>query len=237
MAMGSIKRFFYTYGVLLKDAIKTTSQLIYGVWKVSKLPHPIVTIFGGSRFAQENKYTRQAHELAHKLVERNISVITGGGPGIMQAASCGAMEVIKKNKSRARTLGITVSGLESEGINECIVDDYITTDFFFARKWLMINYSVAFAVFPGGFGTLEELSEVLTLMQTKKLASVPIVLIGSDYWKPLLDWWLGYAVKEKLIVEMEMKLLVVVDDIDQAVELLKHQCDECEKMDKKRIVK
>lgn len=234
MAFEAAKRFFYTYGVLFKAAIRTTAQLVFGVWKISKLPHPIVTIFGGSRLAQETIYTRQAHELAHKLVEREISVITGGGPGIMQAANCGALEAIKKKKSSARTLGITVSGLESEIINECVMDDYIVTDYFFARKWLMTNYSVAFAIFPGGFGTLEELSEILTLMQTKKLPSAPIILIGSEYWQPLLTWLRDFTVKEKLISELEMNFIQMTDDIDKAVELLKHYCEECEKLEKEK---
>ncbi len=234
MAFEAAKRFFYTYGILFKAAIRTTAQLVFGVWKISKLPHPIVTIFGGSRLGQETIYARQAHELAHKLVERHISVITGGGPGIMQAANCGAFEVIKKNNTRARTLGITVSGLGDEKINQCVLDDYIVTDYFFARKWLMINYSVAFAVFPGGFGTLEELSEVLTLMQTKKLPSAPIILIGSAYWRPLLEWLGEYAVRENLVTESEMQLIKVTDDIDLAVELLKHCCDECERMEREK---
>ncbi|HEX2978298.1 MAG TPA: TIGR00730 family Rossman fold protein [Candidatus Babeliales bacterium] len=229
-----LKRFLYTYGVLLKGSLRTTFQLIYGVWKISKLPQPIVTVFGGSRLEQDTIYARQAHLLAHKLVELGISVITGGGPGIMQAATCGARAEIP-DSSRARTLGVLVSGLsDSEPLNECVMDDYVVTDYFFARKYLLINYSVAFAVFPGGFGTLEELTEILTLMETKKLSVAPVVLIGTEYWKPFLCWLKDYSLRENLIRQEQLNYIRVTDDLDEAVKLLQHACQECADLLKKK---
>src|SRR6516165_2657935 len=143
----SLKRFFFTYGILLRGSARTTFQIIYGVWKISKLPHPIITIFGGSRLAQDTMYARQAHVLAHKLASHGISVITGGGPGIMEAASCGVRSEESVVGRRGRTLGITVRGLSDmkEPVNQCVMDDYVVTDYFFARKYLLINYSIAFA--------------------------------------------------------------------------------------------
>ncbi len=222
-------RLLRAYAVLLKNIIKITVQLFYGVWKVAQLPHPIITVFGGARFPQDNRYASQAHELAHKLVESNISVITGGGPGIMQAASCGAYED-KRNRLKSRTLGITVKGInKEEPINKC-VEDYIVLDYFFARKWLMSNYSIAFAVFPGGFGTLDELTEVLTLMQTKNLPGVPVVLIGKDYWQPFITWLHDYSFKNGLVSAADLAMLQTTDDLDQAVQFLIEQCEKCKHM-------
>jgi uncharacterized protein (TIGR00730 family) len=230
--MKRMRRLLAAYLVLFQGAFRTVWQLMRGIYKVSKLPHPIVTIFGGSRFKQDARYALQAHKLAHALIQSHISVITGGGPGIMQAASCGAREEMAKQKNRARTLGITVKGLDNlEPINPCVMDDYLITDFFFARKWLLMNYSVAFAVFPGGFGTLEELAEVLTLMQTKKMETAPIILIGVDYWAPLLKWLSASALENKLITQDELDLMRMTDDIDEAITLLKHRCQECAFMD------
>lgn len=203
---------------------KTTIQLLYGVWKVSSLPEPRVTIFGGAKVMQDSPYAKLAHELAHKLIKENISVLTGGGPGIMQAASCTFAEPNEKGV-KAKTLGITVEGLEREGGGPGCKYDRIVVEYFFARKWLLINYSTAFAVFPGGFGTLDEMAEVLTLMQTKKLKGVPVVLINSAYWQPFLTWVHECAVAEGLVSQADAKLFQVTDDIDQAVCLLKEQCE------------
>ena len=114
-----------------------------GAWRVNRLPKPIVTIFGGSRIKLEDPYAQQAHQFAQMLVEQNISVVTGGGGGIMQAASCGAVP----GKGRGRSLGIGVKELH-EKPNPCI-QDYIELDYFYARKWLLAEYSVGFVVFPG----------------------------------------------------------------------------------------
>lgn len=189
-------------------------QLIYGIWKIAKIPHPIVTIFGGSRFASTDPYAMEAHNFAKMLVKANISVITGGGPGIMEAANC----ALPPLGGKAKSIGIGVRGL-GEGPNKC-VQEYFLLDYFFARKWLMTNYSQGFAVFPGGFGTLDELSEVLTLIQTKKLGRVPIVLIGSEYWELLMQWLNTQALDHKLILKEELELFKVTDDLHEALNIL-----------------
>jgi uncharacterized protein (TIGR00730 family) len=212
------------YSVLFTSLIRTTFQLIYGVWKVSRLPEPIITVFGGSRLKQEDFYAKQAHILAHRLAKENMSVITGGGPGIMQAASCAVTEEEAK-AIRTRTLGITVAGLlKKEPINRC-AKEHIVVEYFFARKWLMINFSVAFAIFPGGFGTMDELSEVATLMQTQQLPGVPIVLIGVEYWQPFMDWLINSALKNGLIAKKDLNLIHVTDDLNEAFNVLKGRCD------------
>lgn len=221
-----LKRRMHYYSLLIKSLFKTSFQLMYGVWKVSQLPEPLVTVFGGSRLSQDNPIAKQAHRLSHKLAQSHISVITGGGPGIMEAATCGITHEAAK-EVRARTLGITVKGLgKKEPVNLC-AKNYIVMDYFFSRKWLMINYSVAFAIFPGGFGTMDELAEVVTLMQTKKLPGVPIVLIGVEYWKPFMQWVTESALKNDLVTKKDVNLIQMTDDIDEALCMLQEQCELC----------
>lgn len=199
--------------------------MIRGAWKLGKLPKPIVTIFGGSRLPQESVYARQAHELAHKLIRCNISVITGGGPGIMRAASCGANHEIR-DKVIARSIGISVEGLGEESSQECTQEYFVMREFY-SRKWLMINYSTAFAVFPGGFGTLDEVAGVVTLIQTKKMPGYPVVLIGAEYWKHVIEWMHKSALPSGLISQDDINLICVTDDIDEAVLLLKERTIVC----------
>ena len=194
-------------------------QLLYGAWRVSKLHKPIVSIFGGARLKQTDVYFHQAHELAQRLISENISVLTGGGPGIMEAVSCGA--IAAKNK-HATSMGISVKDL-GEGKNKC-VQEYFELNYFFARKWLLTRYSVAFVVFPGGFGTMDELSEVLTLMQTKRLKRVPIVLIGTEYWEYFMKWITDEALKHGTISKDDLQLFIVTDDLFEAFCLIRDEC-------------
>lgn len=208
--------------VLFFDLIPVVMQIVYGLWRLSKLTHPIVTIFGGSKVQQDSEFARQATQLAQMLVDHDISVLTGGGPGIMQAANCGA---IREKKGQVRSIGVGVKGLDENLINIC-AQEYIAMNYFFARKWLLTQYSVGFAVFPGGFGTLDELAEIVTLMQTKKLPPVPIVLISKSYWKPFMEWVYESALKNNMLKEIDVNLLVVTDDIDEAFKILHSHCVE-----------
>ncbi len=183
-------------------------QIIYGVWRISKLPHPIVSIFGSAKMLQKDKYAQQANQIALWLVEQKISVLTGGGPGIMQAANCGAFQ---KHKGIVHSIGIGVRGL-NEPKNMC-VEEYFVLDYFFARKWLLTQYSMGFIIFPGGFGTIDELSDLLTLIQTRQMKKVPIVLIGKDYWRPFMDWVVGQALPHGLIKKEHVKLFSVTESI------------------------
>lgn len=203
------------------DFAKVSFQTSYGVWKLARLPEPRVTIFGGSKIDLSHPYALQAMELGQKLVDSNISVITGGGPGIMQAANCGA---IPKQAKPLRSMGIAVKGLDDEDINKC-VQELITVKYFFARKWLLTQYSVGFAIFPGGYGTLDELAEVATLMQTGFLGTHPVVLINKEYWQPFIDWVNNSALKEGLLKDKDKNLLFVTDDLDEALEALKKRSE------------
>lgn len=196
-------------------------QIIYGAWRVSKLPHPIVSIFGSAKIAQTDKYAKEANKLATLLSETGISVLTGGGPGIMEAANCGIFK--SKRQKTIRSIGIRVAGLD-EPRSMC-VEEYFELDYFFARKWLLTQYSSGFIVFPGGFGTLDELSEVLTLIQTKQMKKAPIVLIGKEYWRPFMEWVTEEALYHGAIDAEHIKLFSMTDDINAAFCFVRGKCD------------
>jgi uncharacterized protein (TIGR00730 family) len=205
---------------LMYRLFRVNIQLICGAWRVFSLTKPIVSIFGSARMQQDDRYAKMAHRLSQMLVEDDISVLTGGGPGIMQAASCGAIE--SQEKDRGRTMGIGVKDLKEEE-NPC-VEEYFELDYFFARKWLLTRYSTSFIIFPGGFGTVDELSEVLTLMQTNRMPRVPIVMIGKEYWKPFIEWVTDEALQHGLISQKDLDLFFITDDIDEAFCVVTQTC-------------
>ncbi|MCL5436570.1 MAG: TIGR00730 family Rossman fold protein [Candidatus Dependentiae bacterium] len=193
-------------------------QLVRSGWRIAKLPAPIVTVFGGKAVSDPD-YLSKAIGLTRRLAQADISIITGGGPGIMEAANHGAREA----GSKAHSVGVGVSGINTvEPVNP-YVTDYIVTDFFYLRKHLLIYYSHAFVAFPGGFGTLDEVSEVVMLMQTKKLPVMPVVLVGEAYWSGLIHW-LAEAVKERIVSSEHAELITVTDDIDAAADMIIRYC-------------
>ena len=203
--------------------VRVMPQLLYGAWHVSALPQPVVSIFGGSRFQEQSHYFDQAHQAGKELVQNNISVITGGGPGIMEAANCGAASVTSNG---TRTLGISVSELGDEKPNMCI-EKNIVTDYFAIRKHLLINYSLGFIVFPGGFGTMDELAQLLTLMQTHKLPQAPVILMGVEYWSNFFDW-VNVAQHMGLIPKEHAEFVTITDDIEYACSRLIQHCKICQ---------
>ncbi len=199
--------------------MSTMGQLIYGMLRISRYAPPFVSIFGGSRLKQSDSYAVVAHEIAQRLVDADVSVLTGGGGGIMQAANCGA---IYTHRGKGRSIGIGVRDLDKEP-NIC-VHDFIQLNQFWARKWLLTHYSAAFIVFPGGFGTLDELFEVLTLMQTRRTPKAPIVLVGTEYWKPFIDWCAQEAYEHGAVSKEDIDLFFVTDTIDEVFNHALHVC-------------
>lgn len=216
--MNFIGRLFHCVGVFSRLQAVVWQQ-VYGVWRVLTLPQPIVTIFGGSRFDQSDVYAKQAHKLARMFAKEGISVLTGGGGGIMEAASCGA---IVSGKGKGKTMGITVTDLD-EKPNPC-VEEVIELDYFYARKWLMTRYAGGFVVFPGGYGTLDELAEMLTLIQTGRSKRVPIILIGTEFWNTFMKWATDEALAHGLISKNDLELFHVTDDLDQAFCMVRDEC-------------
>lgn len=199
---------------------KVFFQLLYGIWELSKLKYAPVSIFGGTHLSSDSIYIKKARDLAFMLAENDIPVLTGGGPGIMEAASCGTAYL---RKNVVSNIGITVKGLDKFGANKC-VETTIIMDYFFARKLLLISYSVGFALFPGGYGTLDELFELLTLIQTNMRKKAPIILIGVEFWSEFIEWVKNYPLKMGLIRKDDFSLLHLTDDINEVFELLKVHC-------------
>jgi len=220
------------YGTFLGSLMVTNYRLMRGMWKLTKLPQPAITVFGSSRMAFDSKDGDRACALAKKLTLGGFSVITGGGPGIMAAANKGAFEAAKElrleyengDRKGLPSLGIGLTRLNREKSNP-YVHDYIEMEHFFARKWLLVRYSVGFVVFPGGFGTMDELFELLTLMQTKRMPKYPIVLVDKECWEPVRDIINKQMVAKGLIGKGDEKLVdLITDDVDEAYEVILECC-------------
>jgi uncharacterized protein (TIGR00730 family) len=222
------------YGKFLKSLFKTNVRLLWGMWKLTKLPQPAITVFGGARVRLDSEIGMKAKELATKLVGDGFSIITGGGPGIMEAANFGAIEYLREcdlssplcSKRKLVSAGIGLIRLNNEQANP-YVQENIVMEHFFARKWLLVRYSVGFIVFPGGFGTLDELFETVTLVQTNRMARTPIILVDRDYWKPLMEWVTTRALPEGLLSAEDTHLIQVVDTVDEALEIIRKECHGC----------
>ena len=174
---------------------------------------PCVSIFGSARTKPTDSYYKETVEIAEKIVKQGFGVITGGGPGLMEAANKGAQQ------GNGTSVGLVIELPFEQDKNRYIDNDKrINFDYFFVRKVMFIKYAQAFVVMPGGFGTLDELFESLTLIQTEKIKKFPIVLFGSKFWAGLIDW-----IKNTLLLEYQhinpedLELIKIVDDVDEAV--------------------
>jgi len=193
--------------------MRINSEFVTGFDTLASLP-PAVTIFGSARVTEDDPMYMAAREMAHLLVDEQFAVITGGGPGIMEAGNRGAVD------GGGISVGCNIELPFEQGMNEYV---RIAVDFryFFVRKTMFVKYASAFVIFPGGFGTLDELFESLTLIQTGKIHNFPMVLFGSDYWQGLISWLCDTMLAEGKISEEDLKLLVVTDSIDEAVDIIK----------------
>lgn len=194
---------------------KVMSEFVEGFEKLAKIG-PCVSVFGSARTKPDHKYYKMTEELASMLVRHGYGVITGGGPGIMEAGNKGAQA------AGGKSVGLNIIlPFEQKGNDYIDLDKLITFDYFFVRKVMFMKYSQGFIGMPGGFGTLDELFEALTLIQTKKIGKFPIALVGSDYWGGLIDWiketMLG---KEGNISEKDLDLFQIVETPEQAVEVI-----------------
>lgn len=200
-------------------SFKACFQLMYGVYRLSRLAQPIVAIFGGKGAYESGKYAQWAEDAGQACVENNMSVITGGGPGIMEAANCGAYKASQDKKQW--TLGIGVRGVDIGFVNPCA--PLITVDYFFVRKWLLTRYACGFILFPGGIGTVDEFFEVLNLIKLGRLDRIPIVLVGSSYWKDLINWY-KHAFEYEFTSMPSHTAFIVTDDPQEAVRIIVASC-------------
>ena len=174
---------------------------------------PAVTIFGSARTKEENPYYQKCVETARLIGEAGFSIITGGGPGMMEAANKGAQ------KAGVCSVGLNIELPFEQNVNKS-ADLKIHFRYFFVRKTMFVKYAQAFVIFPGGFGTLDELFESLTLIQTKKIRNFPVVLFGSEYWGGLLDWLKSTMVAEGNISPADLDLFVVTDSPQEAADFI-----------------
>jgi len=174
---------------------------------------PAVTIYGSSRLKADKKLYTETEEIAYRLGQLGFSIVTGGGPGVMEAANKGA------RRAGVTSVGLNIS-LPEEQICNAYATKSITFNHFFTRKVMLVKYAVAFVIMPGGLGTLDEVTEVLTLMQTHKIKPFPVILFNGEFWKGFLDWLRGAVLSGKYISKKDFDLVRVLDRSDEVVEAI-----------------
>ena len=191
--------------------LRIQSEFVDGFGALAELG-PAVSIFGSARTQRTESDYKAARRMGSQIAKRNIAVITGGGPGIMEAANRGAA------LSGGKSVGLGIELPFEQGLNQW-VNLGMSFRYFFVRKTMFVKYSSGVIVCPGGFGTLDEMFELLTLVQTHKVANVPVVLYGKDYWQGLFDWLDGPVAERGMISKIDPKLVTVTDDADEAVDV------------------
>jgi uncharacterized protein (TIGR00730 family) len=193
--------------------LRIQAEFVEGFGMLAELPRA-VTVFGSARTPRDHPEYAVGRELGAALAEAGFAVITGGGPGVMEAANRGCSD------AGGFSVGLGIELPFEQGLNDW-VDLGINFRYFFARKTMFVKYSQAFVCLPGGFGTLDELFEALTLVQTKKVTKFPVVLLGSEYWGGLYDWIAKTVLDSGKIGEKDLALLHLTDDVDDAVRVVR----------------
>jgi len=176
--------------------------------------HPAVSIFGSTRANPEDEVYQKAERIGHLLAENGFSVITGGGPGVMEAANKGAAS------AGGKSIGLNIE-LPLEQKPNPYANITLHFRYFFVRKVMFVKYAVAYIILPGGFGTMDELLESVTLIQTHKIKPFPVILVGSNYWKGLLDWIQEVVLKEEKISPTDLDILQLIDDPEEVIKVIK----------------
>lgn len=189
-------------------------EMVEGFDRLSGV-EPAVTIYGSARIKPEDKLYAQTEDIAHRLGKLGFSIISGGGPGVMEAANKGG------KKAGVKSIGLNIELPQEQTVN-CYTTDSITFSHFFARKVMLVKYATAFIIMPGGLGTLDELTEVLTLIQTHKIKPFPVIMFGSQYWQGFLEWLKSQTLANNYISEEDIDLLRVCDspeEVEKAVKM------------------
>lgn len=198
----------------LWSVFKIMGEFVDGYDKLLKIG-PCISIFGSARTRSGDETYKMAIKTAQLIAENGFGVITGGGPGIMEAGNRGA------RKAGGKSVGLGIDLPHEQEINRYVHPDYeINFRYFFVRKVMFVKYAQGFIVFPGGFGTLDEVFECLTLIQTKKIDKIPIILVGTEYWKGLVDWLENTVLERGMISSGDEKLFHLTDDYKEAVKIV-----------------
>ncbi len=192
--------------------LRIQSEFVEGFGALAELG-PAIGVFGSARTRSDDPFYAVGEEVGRRLVEAGFAVITGGGPGAMEAANKGASE------AGGVSVGLGIELPFESGLNQ-YVDVGVNFRYFFARKTMFVKYASGFVVLPGGLGTFDELFEALTLVQTQKVTSFPVVLLGVDYWSGLLDWLRGTVLADGKVSEADLDLVHLTDDVEEAVSLM-----------------
>jgi uncharacterized protein (TIGR00730 family) len=192
--------------------LRIQAEFVEGFGALAELG-PAISVFGSARTRSEDPSYAVAEEAGRKLAEAGFAVITGGGPGVMEAANKGASE------AGGVSVGLGIELPFESGLNPW-VDVGINFRYFFARKTMFVKYAQGFVVLPGGLGTFDELFEALTLVQTQKVTSFPVALLGVDYWQGMITWLRDTVLADGKIAESDLDMLVLTDDVDEAVHLM-----------------
>ncbi len=204
---------------LASDVSLIASEFLAGFQLIQEIDRPAVSIFGSARVLEGSKTYERAVSTGREFAERGFAVVTGGGPGVMEAANRGCQE------AGGLSVGFNIVLPHEQGLNP-YCDLGLTFDHFYARKVMFVKAAEGFVIFPGGFGTQDELWEALTLMQTKKIGHFPVVLFDSDYWDELLDWMREEMLDDGLISPEDIELLMVTDDPKEVVDLVASHYDQ-----------
>jgi uncharacterized protein (TIGR00730 family) len=192
--------------------VKVLMEFINGFRKLHFVG-PCVTVFGSARFKEDHPYYKLGREVSAAISKMGFTIMTGGGPGIMRAANQGAKD------AGGKSIGCNIQ-LPFEQTPNPFLDVFINFRYFFVRKVLLVKYSYAFVILPGGTGTMDEMFETITLIQTRKISSFPIVLMGKEYWQPMVDFMRTMA-QAGTISEKDMDLFILTDDINEVVEYIR----------------
>jgi hypothetical protein len=196
------------------EIFKVMAEMVEGFQKLTKIG-PCVSIFGSARTPEDNKYYKLTEEIAYLLTKSGFGIITGGGHGIMEAANKGA------HFAGGKSVGLNIA-LPYEQKPNVFIDSnkLLTFDYFFVRKTMFLKYSMGFIAMPGGFGTLDELTEAITLTQTHKMVRFPIILVGKDYWQGMLQWINSTVLNEKNISTEDLEIFSLADTAEETVRII-----------------
>jgi uncharacterized protein (TIGR00730 family) len=192
---------------------KIMSEFVDGFDVLSRVGDA-VTIFGSSRITPDNKYYKLGEEVAYLLAKEGYAIITGSGPGMMEAANKGA------RRAKGQSIGLNIQ-LPSEQKSNPYVDTLLEFSYFFVRKVMFVKYAKAFVIMPGGYGTLDEFSEAINLIQTERISRFPVVLFGKEYWQGMLDWLKDTVLKNGCISKEDLNIFVVADSPKEVVRLIR----------------